>query len=63
MIAFDLQQALPTPMISTEVVFYMCQLWTYNMGIHEGYDSTATMVMWPENMTSRGADEIFQAQA
>ena len=57
-IVFDLQQALLTPMIPTEVVFYMRQLWTYNLGVHNCSDESATMMLWPENMASRGADEI-----
>ena len=47
-IAFNLQQALPTPMIPTEIVFNMRQLWTYNLGVHNCSDELATMMMWPE---------------
>ena len=45
-------------MIPTGIVFYMRQLWTYNLGGHNCSDESATMMMWPENMASRGADEI-----
>ena len=30
----------------------------YNLGVHNCSDESATMMMWPENMASRGADEI-----
>jgi hypothetical protein len=41
--AVDLQQALPTPHLATETVFYLCQLWTYNFGIHFLNSETATV--------------------
>ena len=34
-ITFDLQQSLPTPVLSNNVVFYKYQLWTYTLGIHK----------------------------
>ena len=58
LITYDLQKALPTPKIPTGIVFYLRQLWVYNLGIHVCNKKTAFMCMWPENIASRGASEI-----
>lgn len=57
--AFDLQKTLPTPMLTCNKVYYSCQLWTYNLGVHNLSSKTATMFMWPEQMGSRGSQEIM----
>lgn len=57
--AFDLQKTLPTPMLTCNKVYYSCQLWTYNLGVHNLSSKTATMFMWPEHMGSRGSLEIM----
>ncbi|KAJ4443617.1 hypothetical protein ANN_05291, partial [Periplaneta americana] len=58
LITYDLQKALPTPKIPTGLVFYLRQLWVYNLGVHVCNKKTAFMCMWPENIASRGASEI-----
>ena len=55
-ILFDLQQNLPH--IHTGLVFYLRQLWVYNLGIHNCGTGDGYMCMWPENVAGRGSDEI-----
>ena len=58
MITFDLEQSLPTLKLSTNVVFYKRQMWTYNLGIHDCSNEKGYMCMWPECIASRGSQEI-----
>ena len=57
-LSFDLQQNLPTPHIHMGLVFHLRQLWVYNLGIHNVGNGNGCMCMWPENIASRGSDEI-----
>ena len=53
MLTFDLEKSLPTPILSTGVMYYKRQLWTYNQGIHDCSTGKATMYMWNESVASQ----------
>lgn len=57
-ISFDLMKTLPTPVISTGLVYYKRQLWTYCFGIHNLSTKEAYMYVWNEAVASRGPEEV-----
>jgi len=57
-ICFDLQQALPTPKLSSTPAFYKRKLWTYNLCVHDTGSETASMFIWCEITAGRGSNDI-----
>ena len=58
LLTFDLEKSLPTPVLSTGIVYFKQQLWTYNQGIHDCSTEQGCMHMWHEGIASRGSHEV-----
>ncbi|KAJ8868019.1 hypothetical protein PR048_031828 [Dryococelus australis] len=57
-IVLYLQKNVTTPRLSTNKVYYLHQLWTYNCGIHNFVTGKTHMFMWDESTAKRGSQEI-----
>lgn len=55
---FDLQRALEMPVVQTSEVYYMRQLWLYNLGIYDEVRKIGYMYVWNEAIASRGSQEV-----
>ena len=57
-LSFDVEKSLPTPLLTTNVIYYKRQLWMYNLGVHCCSTEVGYMYMWNETIASRGSNEI-----
>jgi hypothetical protein len=51
-ICFHLQKTLLTPVLTSSIVYYLRQLWTYNFYFHDLASGQANMYMWHEGEAS-----------
>lgn len=55
---FDLEKALPFPVLTTSVAYYKRNMYVYNLGCHEMSSDLGSMYAWDETIASRGSQEI-----
>ncbi|KAE8738386.1 hypothetical protein FOCC_FOCC016132 [Frankliniella occidentalis] len=60
-VAFDPQQCLSTPNLQSSIVFYLRQLWVYNLTIHIMSNDHSIHNMWHEGQGGRGANQVGSA--
>jgi len=57
-LSFNMQKTMPLPHLHTSKVFYLRQLWMYNLGIHHTSTKQGHMFCWTEGLAKRGSNEI-----
>nr|CAI5834258.1 unnamed protein product [Callosobruchus analis] len=57
-LSMDLEQVLFVPTLVHSDMFYLSQLSCFNFGIHVGDTNHASMFLWHEGFSGRGANEI-----
>jgi len=51
---------MPLPKLSTNVAFYLPQVWLYNLGVHfiKGNERKLLFFLWTEDQGRRGCEEV-----
>ena len=57
-LTFDMQKTMPLPHLQTSKIFYLRQLWMYNLGIHHTFTKQGHMFCWTEGSAKRGSNEV-----
>ncbi|CAI6358728.1 unnamed protein product [Macrosiphum euphorbiae] len=55
---FDLEKALPLPLLTTSKMYYKRNMFVYNHGCQEMSSGIRFMHIWDETTASRGSQEI-----
>uniref|UniRef100_A0A1B6KFA9 Uncharacterized protein n=1 Tax=Graphocephala atropunctata TaxID=36148 RepID=A0A1B6KFA9_9HEMI len=56
--SFDLQKALPFPILTCSTAYYKRNMYVYNLGCHDLSTNSGYMYVWNEITASRGSQEI-----
>ena len=56
--AMDYQKHMPLPLIGVSQEYYKRQLWIHNFCIHDTVQDQATMFVYAENYTGKGANKV-----
>lgn len=60
-IMFDMEKALPLPVLSSGQYYYKRKFYLYNLGIHKYPEDHGFMYTWTEDQGSKGSCEISSA--
>lgn len=55
---FDLQKCMARPNLTNSKSFYLRKLWTLNLTVYNSTSNTAANIIWSENISGRGGNEI-----
>ena len=49
---------MPLLKLSVNEIYYMWQLWLFDVGVHNCKDNSASMYCWDESTAKHGANEV-----